>query len=87
MQAVVVVEADVPLHGNFEFGKGFEGLATDPFGLHGVEEGFHVGVVTGVPGPVHAGTDAVFAQHGLVAVGRVFDPPVGVEQELLVVGA
>ena len=83
---MVVVKADVIADCRVEFGKVVEDLAADPFSLHGVEEGFHVGVVTGVPRPVHAGADAVFAQEGLVAVGRILDAAVGVEQQVLVAG-
>lgn len=83
VQAVVVVEADVLLHGNIQFGKGLKRPAADPFGLHRVEERLHVGVVAGVPGAVHAGADAVFPEEGLVAVGPVFDAAIGVEEEFL----
>lgn len=45
-----------------------------------------MGVVAGIPGPIHAGADAVLAEEGLVAVGPVLDTAVGVEQEPLAAG-
>ncbi len=64
-----------------ELGVTGEPMLMHQLGFQGVEEAFHVGVVLAVARAVHAGHDAARAQERLVAVGRVLDAAVRMEEQ------
>src|SRR5712691_4045105 len=70
MDALFVVEAiDVTGDGSVEFGIASEAASVGEFGLQGMEEAFHVGVILAIARAVHAGHKAARAQEVLIAVG------------------
>ena len=82
VDAFFVVEAlDVAGHGGIEFEVARVASVVCEFSLERVEEALHVGVVLAVTRPIHAGHDAVGLEIVLVAVGRVLDATVGMEQQ------
>ncbi len=82
MDAFFVVEAlNVAGHGSVEFDVALVASVMCEFSLERVEEALHVGVVLAVTRPIHAGHDAVGLEVVLVAVGRVLDATVGMEQQ------
>src|SRR5437870_12827151 len=82
MNAFFVVEAiDVSGDRGVEFGIACKAASVGEFGLQGMEETFHVGVVLAIARPVHAGYDAARAQEVLIAVGRVLNTAVGVKEQ------
>ena len=82
MNAFLVVEAlDVTGDRGVECGVAGEAASVGEFGLQGMEEAFHVGVILAIARPVYAGHDATSAQEVLVAVGRVLNTAVGVKEQ------
>src|SRR5882672_3278400 len=82
VDALFVVEAiDVAGNGGVELGIAREAAAVSELGLQGMEEAFHMSVVLAVARAVHAGDDAVGLEIVLVAVGRVLDATIGVEEQ------
>src|SRR5438034_7830188 len=82
MDALFVVEAiDVTGDGSVEFGVASEAASVGEFGLQGMEEAFHVGVVLAIARAVHAGHNAARAQEVLIVVGRVLNAAVGVKEQ------
>src|SRR5207247_10157605 len=82
MDALFVVEAiDVSGDRGVEFGIAGEAALVGEFSLQRMEEAFHVGVVLAIARPVHAGYDATSAQAVLIAIGRVLDTAIGVQEQ------
>src|SRR5882724_2485029 len=82
MDALFVVEAiDVAGNGSVELSIAREAAPMRELGLQGMKEAFHMSVVLAVARAVHAGDDAVGLEIVLVAVGRVLDATIGVEEQ------
>src|SRR5258706_12718073 len=82
MDTLFVVEAiDVAGNASVELSIARETAPVRELGLQGMKEAFHMSVVLAVARAVHAGDDAVGLEIVLVAVGRVLDATIGVEEQ------
>ena len=79
VESPAIIEPHVETQRSVQLVEALKGSAPYPFCFHGVEEGFHMGIVLAVVGSVHADQKAMSLKSVHIGSAAVFHAPVGVE--------